>query len=93
MVCARIKRIVDSNCNIQALFSAKDVTVIEMVFFHCLYNVDALFSAEYAYLVACIEYHDYEKQEAAKGTNCGRQRILALVQMHLICLTKLVRLL
>ena len=91
-MCARIGWLVDSDCNIQALFSAKDVTVIEMVFFHGLYDVDALFTAEYAYLVACIDDHDYQKQEAAKCTNFGRQRIFALIQVYLILLAELVRL-
>ena len=66
---ARISCQEDSKCNIQALLSAKDVTVIEMVFFHGLYNIDALFAAEYAYLVACIDYHDNQEYNAAKGTN------------------------
>ena len=90
-MCSWIKYLIDSNCKIQALFSAEDVTVIEMVFFHGLYNIDALFAAEYARLVACIGYHDYQKQEAAKGTSFGRQCIFALIQICLIYLTKLVR--
>ena len=92
-MCARIGWLVDSNCNIQALFSAKDVTVIEMVFFHSLYDVDTLFAAESAGLVAWVDYHDYQKQEAAKCTNFGRQRTFALIQIYLECLTKLVWLL
>ena len=90
-MCAMIGWTVDSNCNIQALFSAEDVTVIKMVFFHGLYDVDALFAAEYAYLVASIDDYDYQKQETAKGTGFGRQRIFALIQVYFILLAELVR--
>ena len=58
-MCGGIHWLVDSNCSIQALFGTKDVTVIEMVFFHGLYNVDTFFATEYARLVARIGYHDY----------------------------------
>ena len=58
-MCGRIAWLVDSNCSIQALFCAKNVTFIEMLFFHGLNNVDTLFAGEYADLVACVDYHDY----------------------------------
>ena len=61
-----------------------------MVFFHGLDDVDTLFATEYAGLVACIGYHDYQQQEAAKCTNFGRQRTFALIQVYLKRLTELV---
>ena len=91
LVCVRCKTIDDSNCKIEALFGAKDVIVVEMVFFHGLYNIDAFLAGENAYLVACIDYHEYQEQQAAKGTNVGRQRIFALIQVYLVRLAELVR--
>ena len=66
------------------------MTLLKVVFFNRLYDVNILFAVEYAYLVASKDDHDYKKQKAAEGTNFGRKRILALIQLYLIRLTELV---
>ena len=59
----RINRLIiqsTQNCHgyIQALCRAKHMTVVKMILFHCLDNVNVFFASEYAYFVASEDKHE-----------------------------------
>ena len=50
-----------------------------MVLFQRLDDVNVFFAHKDVDLVACVDQHDNEKQDAAEGTRFGRQGISTLV--------------
>ena len=61
-----IERIKHCDGNIQALLRTELISMVVMIFFDCLYNVDSFFALKYADFVACVEEQDYEKQDTAQ---------------------------
>ena len=64
-MCPAIKKIVDGNCYVHALCSAKHVIVVEVILFDGLDNVYALLAIEYVYFIATVSKHENEEQDAA----------------------------
>ena len=92
-MCIRIKRIINCNCQVQALFKTKDMTVVKVVLLHRLNYVNTLFTLQYVNFVASVGKHGNQEKEAAQGTHFGWQRILAVINEQFEWLAELVALL
>ena len=93
LMCSGIVRIIDCDCEIQALFKTKHMTVVKVVLLHRLNYINTLFTLQNVNFVASVDKHGYEEQKAAQGTQFGWQRILAVINEQFKRLAELVVLL
>ena len=49
------KRIIDRNCNVEALLAAKHAAIVKVVLFCRLNNINALLGLKYVNFVACVD--------------------------------------
>ena len=75
----RIKSVEDSNRDVKTLLGAKHVSVIKVVLFDRLNDVDIFLACESADFVAGVGEHEQNEQDTAYSTQLRRKCIRSFV--------------
>ena len=86
----RVKWIYDSNCEVQALASVKNIFIVKVVLYNRLDYVYTLFPLQYADFVSRISYQDYQCGDAAQCAHDRGKCISSLINAQIERFAKLV---